>query len=99
MFSSTCSSAASTDQLHIPYWDTFCQNNLVYTLNALKQMRCPTEILAFYPPICPSSILFDVPSPCHSSQMSFCFQASVLVLLFLRIKVNSGSVTFLRNPQ
>ena len=96
MFSSTCSSAAPTDQSHIPHQDSFCQNNLIYMLNALKQIRCPTEILGFYPPICPSSILFDVQSPCHSSQTSFCLQANVLVLLFLRIKVNSG--TFLRNP-
>lgn len=97
MFSSTCSSAAPTDQSHTLHQDTFCQNSLIYMLNVLKLTKCPTGILAFCPPICSSSILFNVRS--HSSQMSFCFQAIALVLQFLRIKVNSGSVTFLRNPQ
>lgn len=97
MFLSRCSSAASTDQSHILHQDTFCQNNLIYMLNVLKLTKCPTGILAFCPPICSSSILFNAQS--HSSQMSFCFQAIALVLQFLRIKMNNGSVTFLRNPQ
>lgn len=75
--------SSPTDQSRIPHQDSFCQNKFICMLNVIELIKCPQGILAFCPPICRSSILFHVQRPRGSSQLSFCFQANVLVLLFL----------------